>query len=391
MKMELPRFTERFGSVKIYNVQRVLLLDSNHRGGEEQVGICDIRREDMLKIFRRMAIVVPVKDEKLKVMEGVISAIPEECLVIVVSNSKRESVNRYKMEHDIVDQHAYYTKRNIWIIHQREEGLGGALRRAGYTDLLDEAGLVNDGKAEGMVVGMLLAKGAGKDFVGFVDADNYVPGAVHEYVSIYAASFFMAKSPLSMVRVLWSSKPKILEKSLYFSKWGRVSQTTNKYLNRLISSFSGFETEVIKTGNSGDHAMSMKLAESLEFKPKFAIETEELVSALEQFGGVIEPRSKERLDMGVEVFQVETRNPHFHDEKGEDHVQDMLEQSLGVIEQSPLCSEGLKNEIQLQLGRAKRSRKRETRRIKPFSDVDAKALLKSLLDVKALRAYGEAS
>ena len=238
---------------------------------------------------------------------------------------------------------------------------------------------------------MLLAKGAGKDFVGFVDADNYVPGAVHEYVSIYAASFFMAKSPLSMVRVLWSSKPKILEKSLYFSKWGRVSQTTNKYLNRLISSFSGFETEVIKTGNSGDHAMSMKLAESLEFKPKFAIETEELVSALEQFGGVIEPRSKERLDMGVEVFQVETRNPHFHDEKGEDHVQDMLEQSLGVIEQSPLCSEGLKNEIQLQLGRAKRSRKRETRRIKPFSDVDAKALLKSLLDVKALRAYGEAS
>lgn len=391
MKMELPRFTERFGSVKIYNVQRVLLLDSDQGKGAEQLGISDIRRDEMLGIWRKMAIVVPVKDEKLKVMEGVISAIPEECLVIVVSNSKRESVNRYRMECDLVDQHAYYTKRNIWIIHQREKGLGEALREAGYTDLLDEKGVVNNGKAEGMVVGMLLAKAAGKDFVGFVDSDNYVPGAVHEYVSIYAASFFIARSPYSMVRILWSSKPKVLEKSLYFSKWGRVSETTNRYLNRLISSFSGFETEVIKTGNSGDHALSMKLAEALEFRPKFAIETQEITSVLEQFGGVIEPRSKEQLDEGVEIFQVETRNPHFHDEKGQDHVQIMLEQSLEVIGQSPLCPEGLRNEIRQQLHREDGSRKKEQRKIGSFANVNAKSVLKSLLKNGAIKTFGEAS
>ena len=390
MKMELPRFTERFGSVKIYNVQRILLFDSDRGKGEEQVGIADIRREDMLDVFRRMAIVVPVKDEKLKVMEGVISAIPEESLVIIVSNSKRESVNRFRMEYDIVDQHAYYTKRNIWIIHQREKGLGKALREAGYTDLLDEKGLVNHGKAEGMVVGMLLAKAAGKDFVGFVDADNYVPGAVHEYVSIYAASFFISRSPYSMVRILWSSKPKVLEKSLYFSKWGRVSETTNRYLNRLVSSFSGFETEVIKTGNSGDHAMSMRLAEALEYRPRFAIETQELTSVLEQFGGVIEPKSQERLDKGVEIFQVETRNPHFHDEKGQDHIQLMLDQSLEVIGQSPLCPEGLRNEIQQHLHLPKANRRQEQRRIRSFADVDAKAVLRSLLKAEAIKAFGDA-
>ncbi|HXV46570.1 MAG TPA: mannosyl-3-phosphoglycerate synthase [Nitrososphaera sp.] len=30
----------------------------------------------------------------------------------------------------------------------------------------------------GQVLGMLLAKMAGKEYVGFIDADNYVPGAV---------------------------------------------------------------------------------------------------------------------------------------------------------------------------------------------------------------------
>lgn len=391
MKMELPRFTERFGSVKIYNTQRVLLLDSDQSRETEQLGICDVRREDMLSIYRRMAIVVPVKDEKLKVMEGVISAIPEECLVIVVSNSKRDSVNRYRMEHDVVDQHAYYTKRNIWIIHQKEKGLGKALREAGYADLLDEKGLVRDGKAEGMVVGMLLAKGAGKDFVGFVDADNYVPGAVHEYVGIYAASFFLARSPYSMVRILWSSKPKVLEKSLYFSKWGRVSETTNRYLNRLVSSFSGFETEVIKTANSGDHAMSMKLAEVLEFRPKFAIETQEIMSVLEQFGGVIERKSKERSDKEVEIFQVETRNPHFHDEKGQEHVEFMLEQSLDVIGQSPLCPEALRNEIQQHLHRPKVNRRQDQRKIASFAKVDTKAVLRFLLKEGAIKVFGEIS
>lgn len=386
MKLELPRFTERFGSVRINNVQRVLLLESNPNNGPDPTGICNVPRDDIRKVLARMAIVIPVKDERLKVAEGVISAIPEECPVILVSNSKRASVDRYRMELEMVEQYAHYTRRPIWMVHQRDPGLGRALREVGYTELLDDEGLVNHGKAEGLVVGMLLAKAADKEFVGFVDADNYIPGAVHEYVTIYAAAFSLARSPYTMVRILWSSKPKILESSLYFSKWGRVSETTNRFLNRLVSSFSGFESEVIKTGNSGDHALSMPLAETLEFRPKFAIETQEIVNVLEQFGGILEPRAKGMMDEGAEIFQVETRNPHFHDEKGPEHIEEMMRQSLNVIYDSPLCPDSLREEI-----RQHRQDERPPpppRKIRPFGGVDAAAFHRSLLESGALSEHG---
>jgi mannosyl-3-phosphoglycerate synthase len=86
-----------------------------------------------------------------------------------------------------------------------------------------------------MIIGMLLAKSLGKDFIGFVDADNYVPGSVREYVIDYAAGFCMSKTPYSMVRLHWRYKPKVVEDRLYFKKWGRVSEATNRYLNLLIS------------------------------------------------------------------------------------------------------------------------------------------------------------
>lgn len=389
MKMELPRRTERLGSVRINDVQRVLLLDSD-KNGDEQTGICDISRADIQRIQSKMAIIIPVKDEKLKVLEGVISAIPEECLVIIVSNSRRAAVDRYRMELEMVEQYAHYIRRSIWIIHQKSESLGKTLAKLDYTDLLDERGFVRDGKAEGMVVGMLLAKAAGKEYVGFVDSDNYVPGAVHEYVQIYAASFFLAKSPYSMSRILWSSKPKILERSLYFSKWGRVSETTNKYLNRLLSSFTGFETEVIKTSNSGEHAMSMNLAEILEFRQKFAIETKEIINVLEQFGGVLEPRSRGLMDSGVEIFQIETRNPHFHDEKGQEHVNEMLEQSLNAIAESALCPDSVKEEIYQQYPK-KADHDLTTRKIRPFAEVDVATFLKDLLSDGSLQIHGKSA
>lgn len=68
-----------------------------------------------------------------------------------------------------------------------------------------------------------------------------------------------------MVRILWRYKPKIHEQGLYFKRWGRVSEITNRCLNSLISFVSGFETDVIKTGNAGEHAMSLSLAESIPY------------------------------------------------------------------------------------------------------------------------------
>ena len=55
--------------------------------------------QELSDIFKQMAIIIPVKNEKLSVLEGVLSGIPNECLIIVVSNSERtHDGDRYSME-----------------------------------------------------------------------------------------------------------------------------------------------------------------------------------------------------------------------------------------------------------------------------------------------------
>ncbi|MHC1629142.1 MAG: mannosyl-3-phosphoglycerate synthase [Candidatus Nezhaarchaeales archaeon] len=388
MKLELPRHTERFGSVRIHDIQRVILLDSAEEGIEVEASVCSIPRSKIQEIERKMAIIIPVKDERLKVIEGVISAIPSECLIIMVSNSKRGKVDRFKMERDMIEQHVHYARRAIWAIHQKDHGVSKALKEVGYSELLGDNGVVRDGKAEGMIIGMLLAKAAGKEYVGFIDADNYIPGAVHEYVKIYGAAFHLSQSPYAMVRISWAYKPKILEGSLYFSKWGRVSAVTNRYLNKLIASFTGFETEVVKTGNSGEHAMTIKLAEILDYKPRFAIEPYEIVNILEQFGGIVEPKYDEPMEAGVEIFQIETRNPHFHEEKGDQHLKDMLCDALSAIMSSSICPESLKKELQIEMLKEGLQPRDNERTIPSFAHVDAKLFLDLLMEYNAIHMFG---
>jgi len=153
-----------------------------------------------------------------------------------------------------------------------------------------------------------------------------------------------------MVRILWQYKPKI-SGGLYFRKWGRVSEITNKYLNDLISSKTGFETEVVRTGNAGEHAMSMKLAEILPYASGYAVEHQELVSIFEGFGGILPTRDLKVMGQGIDIFQIETRNPHLHEEKGSEHLQDMLLLALGTIYHSALCEKETKQLILTELVR----------------------------------------
>ena len=44
---------------------------------------------------------------------------------------------------------------------------------------------------------------------------------------------------------------------------------TNQFLNFMISYYTGFETEVIRTGNSGEHCMSIQLAEAIDLLVRF--------------------------------------------------------------------------------------------------------------------------
>lgn len=354
MRIENLRYTERFGSVIMRDIQKVLELDSgltNDEEGIDKPASMRIEEGALKAIEEQMAIVVPTKNEKLRLFDGVMSGIPHECLKIVISNSEQEHFDRFAMEQETLKQYCQYTKNQAYILHQKDPVVGEALAVADYSEILDEEGIVRDGKAEGMILGILLAKLFGKKYVGFIDADNYFPATVLEYVRSYAAAFSLARLPAAMVRILWHYKPKVLGDGLYFKKWGRVSQVTNRCINSLISVNTGFETDVIKTGNAGEHAMSMALAESIRYASCYAIEPQELISVFEHHGGVHAITETYPVEGGIEIFQIETRNPHLHEEKGEEHLKDMLLTGLGAIYHSALCQEETKNLILEELNR----------------------------------------
>lgn len=349
MRIELPRETDRLGAVILYGIQKVYELDAGLRNERARSAdnplIWRTSYEGRQDIERQMAIVVPVRKERLRLIEGVLCGIPHDCMTIVVSNSPREPVDRYLMEKALVERHGRFVDKAIVVVHQKDPALAAAFAGAGYPELLGDDGLIKDGKAEGMIVATVLARLAGKKYIGFVDADNYFPGAVLEYIREYSAGFALAKSPYSMVRISWHSKPKVVESSLFFAKWGRVSSRTNQVLNDLIGHHTGFGTEVIKTGNAGEHALSMDLAMLMSYAPGYAVEPYHFIDLWEKFGGILPSPHPGVMLENVEIFQIESRNPHLHEAKGEDHLEEMSFDAVRAVYQSSICPPPLKEEL----------------------------------------------
>ena len=352
MRIESSKQLEHLGAVRIHDVRRVLELDSGSRVPtvlKENIEAQKIERETIEAVQQKLAIVLPVKNEDPKIFEGVLSGIPHDCLMIVVSNSQLGEIDNFRKEQEVLSRFCYATTRNGLIVHQKDSHLGEALASCGYSSILDDSGLVRNGKSEGMIIGILLALLQGKEYVGFIDTDNYIPGAVYEYAQHYAVGFSLSDSPYSMVRILWRYKPKI-SGELYFKKWGRVSEITNKYVNNFLSTKSKFETHIIRTANAGEHAMSLQLATKLTYATGYGVETQELMSIFEQFSGLLPIADKTASEKGIDIIQTETINPHIHEERGEDHlIQDMLLPSLSVIYHNPLCEETTRELIKKQL------------------------------------------
>src|SRR5262245_43215746 len=221
MRLELPHRAERFGAVRIHELQRVIELDSG-AGGAGAAG--RVSPGEIGAIHRNMVIVVPCMDETRRVIEGVLSGIPHDCLIVLVSNSRRHPVDRFEMELRTLQEFCLHAERGAVAVHQRDPGLAAAVTAAGMPELIDDEGLVRSGKGEAMLVGMALAAMSGRGYVGYVDADNYVPGAVYEYCHAYAAGLHLADTPYAMVRISWHSKPKLRDGRLFFSRRGRSSE-----------------------------------------------------------------------------------------------------------------------------------------------------------------------
>ncbi|MFQ6092790.1 MAG: mannosyl-3-phosphoglycerate synthase [bacterium] len=348
MRIELPKNVERFGGIRFGDLQKVFELDSGMDNGPLPAPTNAIQRipyQEMNKVYREMAVVVPIRSERLKLVEGVLCGIPHPCLIIIVSNSPLTPVDRFNMEQDALRDFCMFAGKKALIAHQKDSILAEAFKNAGYTAILDKDGVVRDGKAEGMLIATMLAHLAGKKYIGFVDADNYFPGSVEEYIREYAAGFIIGRSPYVMVRIAWQSKPKIVESKLFFRKWGRTSARTNALLNGLISHYTGFETEIIKTGNAGEHALTMDLALNLDYSAGYSIEPYHIINILEKFGGILESPLPEVMKETVEIYQIESRNPHLHEAGDKEHIDQMRYLAMQVIYHSPICPEPVKKEI----------------------------------------------
>lgn len=387
MILEIPREVERFGAVHFGGLQKVYELDSGPEKknvGESKSVIRQIPYDQLYSIQRKMAIIVPVRNERLKLIEGVLCGIPHQCLIIVISNSPRKPVDRFQIEQDTLNDYCIFVKKNAIIVHQKDPLLASALRSTGYSSILDKRGEIRDGKAEGMIIGILLAALAKRKYIGFIDADNYFPGSVEEYIREYAAGFIMNKSKYSMVRIAWHSKPKIVKSKLFFRKWGRVSENTNRLLNKLISHYTGYETEIIKTGNAGEHAMTLDLAQCLDYSPGYSIEPFEILDILEKFGGIKKSLHPEILGQRVKISQIESRNPHLHEAGDSEHISNMSFTAMQAIYHSSICPDELKREILTKMNRQKMIEKgKEPPKLMHFpslSMINLRSFLKNLKD-----------
>jgi mannosyl-3-phosphoglycerate synthase len=83
----------------------------------------------------------------------------------------------------------------------------------------------------------------------------------------------------------------------------------------------------------------------LPYASGYAVEPGELVYLFESFGGILPEIDHEAVEHGIDLFQIETRNPHLHEEKGTKHLKNMLLDGLATIYHSPLCEESTKKLI----------------------------------------------
>ncbi len=73
-----------------------------------------------------------------------------------------------------------------------------------------------------------------------------------------------------------------------FATWRElIASIEDQFAQASINYHTGFETEVIKTGNAGEHALSMELALRLDYASGYAVvETNHFVNLPEKFGGL---------------------------------------------------------------------------------------------------------
>ncbi|KAH7071060.1 mannosyl-3-phosphoglycerate synthase [Paraphoma chrysanthemicola] len=362
MRLSINQRSARVGIVQIHEMFRVLELDAGDVAEPKQSHAPSLSRDTFVfpqtsirAVEKDLAIVVPCMNEDPDILDGVLRGIPNDCLVILVSN---RNLANFEVESKMLELICTTNERKCIHIHQKDPGVAEAFMSAGLSALVepqDGAHSVRSGKGEAMMIGTALAKVAHRCFIGFVDADNLVPGAVNEYCKVYAAGLHYAlyqtgtEDPHAMVRIKWNSKPKVRDGKIVFEKFGRSSRATNYWMNRLLTTLTTASADIDTdtdididhnldfASDTGEHAMTLDLALTVPFASGYAVEPHQYVHCFSTLSKGERP---------VQILQIETRNPHVHDcGKGDGHIKRMQAGGLSTIYHSPLAPKELKAEM----------------------------------------------
>lgn len=290
----------------------------------------------------RTAFVISHKSESVETLLGVLWYLPVDSPTIIVTNCPEREKD--ELAHVLKTKLAHH--KQIYLVHQKDEALAQLFEAYGVFRILGSDNRVIDGKGEGMYIGALCAYQLGYPrWIVFYDADNFVPSALLEYTLAMSRLFMsdilparfraydtlavgsqegMRSAPdLHNVRICWSSKPELVDGNWDVRVMGRCTRVVSPLFNDLLEGWFGIRDHAISSSNAGEQGMTVKTALSLRFSSGFSVETLQLLDLL------FHANERKGRAEGIILHQYLSKSPHFHEKKGDEHIKEMIEESLG--------------------------------------------------------------
>jgi mannosyl-3-phosphoglycerate synthase len=288
--------------------------------------------DDINYFLSRTAFVISHKSESAETLQGVLWYLPIDSPVIVVTNSPLAEMEHLKAS--LKENLVYH--RKVYVVHQKDETVARFFADSGVHHILGNDNRVIDGKGEGMYIGTLFAALLGyPQWIIFYDADNLVPCALLEYTlamgRLFTASstnsFFPESSPVDLhnVRICWASKPEVRRGKLLYTPIGRCTAVVSPLLSSLLEGWFGMADYPINSSNAGEQGLSMATAKKLRFSSSYSIETFQFLELFSRAAGI------NGLSQNTVLQQYQSKSPHFHTKRNDEHVRKMIAQSLGCF------------------------------------------------------------
>jgi mannosyl-3-phosphoglycerate synthase len=290
----------------------------------------------------RTVFVISHKNESIETLLEVLWYLPVNSPIIIVTNCQQSERGDLTVELRMQLTHHKRTYR----IHQKDETIARLFETDGVSHILSTDGKVIEGKGEGMSIGTLCAYQLGYPrWILFDDAVNFVPSALLEYTLTMSRLFMsvplaghsrawdtlivrrragsQTAPDLHNVRICWSSKPELSSGKWNARIMGRCTRVVSPLFNDLLEGWFGIHDHPIRSSNAREQGMTVKTALSLRFSSGFSVETFQLLDLL------FHTKERQGSAEGIILQQYFSKSPHFHEKKGDGHIKQMIEQSLG--------------------------------------------------------------